>query len=278
MYGMRAIQCDSLAKKNVCAIKAADYVDYGRRRIADGVKPSTVNHDMSGIRVVLRHAMEVWEMDEVTLVAWQRAKTQMDKQGIVGKSAPRDRRPTPEEETQLRAHFTKQNEGRYSETDMVDVFDFQLASGRRISETCRMRVKDVDQEKRLAWVYNLKNPKGKGYHAQYPLLGKAWEIVKRRIDAMSNPHPEARVFPYNAKTCSQRFTLAKKALGIENLRLHDSRREALSRLFEAGYSVPQVQKVSLHTNPSLLLGTYTKLPPDDPHRGPAGNRHSAEQR
>jgi integrase len=161
---------------------------------------------------------------------------------------------------------------------MVTVTEFSYHSARRISETCRLRYGDVDTAKKTCWVYDLKNPKGKGENAEFPLLSRAWELVEQRMKFIEaevsdlEERKKVRLFPYHAKTCSQRYTLAKKALGIKGLRLHDNRREAISRLFEQGFGVPEVAKVSLHKNPTLLLGTYTALRPEDLHRGPASKR------
>lgn len=277
LYAYGAIQREEIGKKNALKLKALDFIDYGKRRKAGGASPATISHDMSHMRVVLRHAKEVWEIEGVTLDAWQIAKTQMDKQQIVGKSSPRDRRPTLEEIAKLRDFFGQQNAHPNTDIDMLDVIDFQIASGRRISETCRIRRKDIDVEKRLCWMYNLKNPKGKGFHAQFPLLGDAWVIVERRLASMP-ADPEARVFPYNSKSCTQRFIDAKAKLGIVGVRLHDCRREALSRLFEEGFEVQEVAKVSLHKNPSILLGVYTNIPPESLHKGPASKREAAPSR
>lgn len=125
-------------------------------------------------------------------------------------------------------------------------------------------------EKRTCLVRDLKNPKGKGYHGVFPLLGRAWDIV------MAQPRltdkPSERIFPFNPKTCSARYTLAKAALGITGLRLHDSRRHKFSGMLEQGYSVAQVQQVSLHTNANILLGSYVTTDPASVHNGPAAMR------
>ncbi len=43
-----------------------------------------------------------------------------------------------------------------------------------------------------------------------------------------------------------------KAAGVEGLRLHDLRAEAVSRLFERGLSLPQVRAISRHKSTALL--------------------------
>jgi hypothetical protein len=50
-----------------------------------------------------------------------------------------------------------------------------------------------------------------GTKKEFPLLEKAWEVVKsrKRIDLSD---PEERIFPYAATSASAKHTLAKKKL------------------------------------------------------------------
>lgn len=82
--------------------------------------------------------------------------------------------------------------------------------------------------------------------------------------------PTERIFPYNSKSVGASYTRAKKALGIENLRFHDNRRESASKLFEAGYGVAEVMTQTGHKTPAMLMRVYQKLKPEDLHKGPAG--------
>jgi integrase len=115
-------------------------------------------------------------------------------------------------------------------------------------------------------VRDLKSPSGKGVNDSFPLLGRAWDIVQ------AQPRTSDRIFPYRWKSASISYTTAKNRLGIKGLHLHDNRRDCISRMFEQGYNVPEVAKLSLHRNPTVLLKTYTALKPEDLHRGPASKR------
>jgi integrase len=55
--------------------------------------------------------------------------------------------------------------------------------------------------------------------------------------------------------------LVKRA-GIQDLRFHDLRHEAVSRLFEAGLSVPEVALISGHKD-YRMLARYTHLKADN---------------
>jgi integrase len=277
-YTLRRLQEEAIGKVDAASLKPTDLLDHGRARKAKGIQAPTINQDITFLRGVVRDAVELEQLPQESLLAFMKAKRRLEKEQLIGKSRARTRRPTDDELSRLLEHFTKQNEHPRTETDMVTVTEFSYHSARRISETCRLRYGDVDTAKKTCWVYDLKNPKGKGENAEFPLLSRAWELVEQRMKFIEaevsdlEERKKVRLFPYHAKTCSQRYTLAKKALGIKGLRLHDNRREAISRLFEQGFGVPEVAKVSLHKNPTLLLGTYTALRPEDLHRGPASKR------
>ncbi len=88
-----------------------------------------------------------------------------------------------------------------------------------------------------------------------------------------NPeNPDERIFPFNAKSVGAKYTLAKKALDIKNLRLHDNRREAASRFIEGHesfdnikHSIPEAMVLTGHKNPNMLIRVYTRLKAKDLH-------------
>ena len=271
-YTLRTIQGSPIGAKSPEDLKAVDFLEHCKRRKAAGVQPQTISHDVGYLSGMLKYAVEIWEHPEAELAyaAYRKAKPQLIREQLIAKSMPRDRRPTQEELERLLARFAQDpKKPRKNIIPMVPVVKFSYLAGRRISETCRILWADIDHEKRTCMVRDLKNAKGKGFHDTFPLLGEAWDIV------MAQPKVSDRIFPYNPKSCGAKYTLAKKALGITNLRLHDNRRHCFSHLFEQGYSVPEVQKVSLHRNATILLKNYTALRPEDLHLGPASRRVAA---
>lgn len=265
-YTLKRLARSPIGELRLEELKPQDFLDHCRARKAAGIQPQTVMQDMTYLSGVLKHAVQVWDVPEGCLSAYKKAQPLLVKQQLIAKSTPRTRRPTPEEIAALLAFFDQQAKHKNTKLPMRAIVEFSLKTARRISETCRIRWDDLDTEKRLCLVRDLKNPKGKGFHDSFPLLGDAWDLV------MAQPRKDERIFPYCAKSCGASYTRAKKQLGIKDLRLHDNRREKISRMFEEGYSVPEVAKLSLHRNPHLLLRVYTVLKPEDLHRGPASKR------
>ena len=272
LYTLRTVQRAPIGAKLLNEIRPVDYLNHAKMRKAAGVTPQTIAHDIGYLSGAIKYGVEILEVPDAELAyaAYRKAVPQLKKEQLIGKSMPRDRRPTQDELDRLLAYFAiAPKKPRKNVIPMVPVVKFSYLAGRRISETCRILWADVDMEKRTCMVRDLKNSKGKGFHDTFPLLGEAWDIV------MAQPRDNERIFAYDPKSCGAKYTLAKKALGIVGLRLHDNRREAFSRMFEAGFSVPEVQKVSLHRNAVILLKNYTALKPEDLHNGPASKRVSA---
>ena len=281
-YTLSRIQRSPMGEKQLSTLKAMDFIEHCTARKASGVIAATILHDMTCLSGVLKYGHEILEIEdaEKAYKAWKKAKPQLMKEQLIGKSTPRTRRPLQEELDILIAHFSAPPKIKMEKLIyMVPIIKFSYMTARRISETCRLTWGDVNHEKRTCIVRDLKNPKGKGFHDEFPLLGEAYDIVMAQPRLTENPNE--RIFKYCAKSCSAKYTRAKKALAklhpgmFLDLHLHDNRRETVSRLFEAGYSVPEVGKVSLHRNPTVLLGTYTALKAEDLHRGPASKRVAA---
>lgn len=267
-YILMKVQRSPIGEVRLADLKAQHFVDHCRLRIAGGVQPQTVKQDVVYLAVVLRHAVQIWDAPESCFAAYTKARPLLAKQRLIGVGHPRTRRPTDDEIDRLCAYFDEQAKHKQTRIPMRAIVEISRLTARRISETCRIRWEDLDVEKRTCIVRDLKNSKGKGFHDVFPLLGKSWDIVM----AQPRIEGEPRIFPFVAKSCGASYTRAKKALGIKGLRLHDNRRDCLSRMFEEGYSVPEVAKLSLHRNPSLLLKVYTVLKAEDLHKGPASKR------
>jgi integrase len=76
-----------------------------------------------------------------------------------------------------------------------------------------------------------------------------------------------RLFPVSANAFRLAWERCKRRAagqepGIEDLRFHDLRHEAVSRFFEFGLSVPEVATISGHKDPRMLF-RYTHLKPAD---------------
>lgn len=268
LYTIKLIQRYPIGKIYADALTAVDYIEHIKLRLAGygddkPVKPQTVKHDVDQFGLVIERAVRYWKIPGVSLEPLKDAKYIAQEEGLVGKSKPRDRRPTEDEISRILAAAQERMAWRTTKIPLPVIFEFAYTSGRRISETCRMVWGDVNGADMTVWVRNMKDPKQKeGNHVETPLLGRAWDIVMAQPRLTDDP--DERIFPYNPQSCGAAFRAVCDKLGIKDLRLHDSRRECASRAFEGRltgikYSVPQVQLITGHKRPDMLLNTYTKL-------------------
>jgi integrase len=233
---------------------------FAQERKDEGAGPYTINMDLSKLGTVLRYAGSAKGLmlpDAIGL-----ARPLLKHMGMIGGGGMRERRPTEDELTRV-VEFMRAGRGPV----YADSVLFAVATAMRRGEICALRWDDVDEEKRLALIRDRKDPRKKAGNDQWvPLLGEAWEILRRQ------PKGE-RVFPLNPTTLSKYFTEACRELAIPDLHFHDLRHEGASQLFEQGLAIEQVALVTGHKSWSMLR-RYTQLKPEDLHQAAAARMES----
>ncbi len=119
----------------------------------------------------------------------------------------------------------------------------------RRGELVALRWSDVDFTRRVACLADTKN----GESRTVPLSPTAIQILQNLPRQING-----RVFGMTADSITQAFERACTRAGVSGLRLHDLRREGVSRLFERGWSIPDVACVSGHKTWSQLA-RYTSI-------------------
>jgi integrase len=253
---LKRLENHAISKKRVHGLRVADYIEHAMERRDEGAGPATVGNDLVWIGQVLKSARGSLDID-ADLQLLNDARHELRTRKLLQKSRYRDRRLTAGEETALLNHFGR---SRYrSIIPMADVMAFALATARRQDEIFRLRRPDLDREKGIAWLDDVKHPRLKrGNRRSFRLLPEAWAIIDRQPEHADDD----RVFPFNHRSAGSEFTRACKLLALENLHFHDLRHEATSRLFERGYSIQEVAQFTLHESWTTLK-RYTHLKPED---------------
>ncbi|RUR46240.1 tyrosine-type recombinase/integrase [Vreelandella populi] len=247
-----------LARVQITELSSEQIIDHAQMRRRSGVKASTTSLDITWLGIILKTAAAAWRMP-VNLSEFESAKLLLRSKGMISRPESRDRRPTLEEIEQVRAYFQRSQKIRPSAIiPMEDIMDFAIASARRQEEITRLTWDDLDEVAMTCWVRDAKHPRQKwGNHKRFKLTHAAMAIIQRQPRLKEEP----RIFPYSAKSIGTRFRAATAAKGIEDLRFHDLRHEATSRLFEAGYEIVEVQQFTLHESWDVLK-RYTHLRPE----------------
>ena len=281
-YALRAIQRRPIGSKKFETISDEDIIEYAESRRKAGVCPATVNQDityLAGVFKYARHWKDCRAGAASLLLAIETARKFLVKHQFIGKSVPRKRIPTDEEVMKLLAYYMEPKRAKRMKIRMPDVMAFGLASTRRRGEICRLMHGDIDWERKdkegnptpMYMIRDLKHPTKKtGNHKWFPLFPELAEIVKRQ-PRIRPDDPTERVFPFNPASVTLSYIQAKKACGIENLRLHDNRRAAITRFLALLKNPHLVKQISGHettvilervydaSDPALLHGVLAKL-------------------
>ena len=238
-HALRSLRQDEIAEMACDAITSTHIVDYARRLGEGGRLPQTVGGYLS-------HLSAIFAVGESALGAplneleMTKALAACKRLGLVAKSTLRDRRPTVDELDRIMAKLSLRDP-RKNSPDMLRIVPFAAYSGRRQEEITRMRWDDL-QEGRIL-IRDMKDPEKKiGNNVWCTLVPEAEEIIR------STPRVGPLIFPCAAISVSMAFTKAVKMAEVDDLRFHDLRHEAASRLFEQGWTIPQVSGVTGHRN------------------------------
>jgi integrase len=127
-----------------------------------------------------------------------------------------------------------------------------IETGMRRGELVSMGWKDIDLQRRTVFLRDTKN----GESRMVPLSTKAVSILQglREIAGKAS----GPVFSLQPHSVTQAFQRACERAGIRDLRFHDLRHEATSRLFEKGLNMMEVSSITGHKTLSMLK-RYTHL-------------------
>ena len=132
------------------------------------------------------------------------------------------------------------------------IVEFAIETGMRRSEILNLRWENISDQQRIASLLDTKN----GSKRDVPLTQKAAKVIA------SLPARTDNVFPTTDYAIRHAWDRLVRRAGIEDLRFHDLRHEAISRLFEIGLSVPEVALISGHKD-YRMLASYTHIRVED---------------
>ena len=128
-----------------------------------------------------------------------------------------------------------------------------IETGMRRSELLGVRKLHFDPVSMTLHLPETKN----GSSRTIPLSPSARDILTK-----STAKNEDRLFPISASALGQAWKRLTRRAGIADLRFHDLRHEAISRLFEKGLAMPEVALISGHRD-YRMLQRYTHLKAED---------------
>lgn len=212
-------------------------------------RPQTVKTFVSHLSGIFGLARPAWgyQLDERAI---HDAVVAARRLGMTAPASERTRRPTLDELNRLMDYFEDREEVEKRRAPMTEIVLFAIFSTRRMGEIVRIDKRDLDGPEHI-WVRGMKDPrKAGGRDTLVRLPAEAQVLIGTR--------PEGTLYDYSNWRVSTLFTEACRFLGIDDLHFHDLRHEGISRLFELGWTIPQVAEVSGHRS-WVSLKRYTQM-------------------
>lgn len=259
-YVLESLLNYDISQVIVSKLSPNDLIQHCQFRLNDETKPTpqTVYHDITYLHSVVKRARQVFKVN-ANLSYHEEAVPELVSMKLIGRSGKRNRRPTREELKLLEEGLIEREKSRSSKIPYSDILQFSILSAMRVGEITNLQWSDVDHENKTIIVRNRKDPRRKeNNNWEVPLLGEAYSILLNQKKRVISDKPNL-IFPYDPRSISAGWQRVRNKLGIKDLRYHDLRREAASRLAEQGYDIRTVARITGHKNLNILYDVYSTM-------------------
>jgi integrase len=215
-----------IASRRLAQINNSDLCSYRDQRLRQ-VKRNTLVREFGLLRTVVSTAIDEWGITVDNPLKSFHIKREPDQ---------RLRRLSRDELEQL---ISAECNNPYTKPMIL----LALETAMRLGELLSLKWSRVDLDRGFAELQKTKN----GHGRMVPLTAAALFVLsnlERDVDV---------VFPVKSGTLKQSWVRLVKRAGISDLRFHDLRHEAISRLLEKGLTIPEAASVSGHKTASMLL-------------------------
>ena len=242
------LQRMDISKFTLTTLRSSNIASWRDALVKDGKAPTTIRNLATIISQVYETAKFEWGMEGLHNPV----------KGVpMPKHRPgRDRRlvkhADPEEDEE--AKLLKACEASNSHW-LRPIVIIALETGMRLGEILSMKRPNINYDTAVVHLPDTKN----GTTRDVPLSSRALKALQ---EMPTSTDEEKRVFPLTTHSLEHHFKKARKAAEIENLRFHDLRHEATSRLFERGLDIMEVGHITGHKTLDMLR-RYTHLKASD---------------
>ena len=235
---LKAIMRRPIAKENMATLTSAKIAKYRDARLQE-IKPSTVIRELAYFSAIINHARREWGLSIPNPVLGVRKPAQP--QG-------RNRILTYEEERLLLdACKPLANRNIYTRPFVILAIETAMRRGEILS----LHWENINYAKRTAYLSLTKN----GESRTVPLSTRAivtLQALPRSIDG--------RVLPVNFAALETNFKRARERAGLKDLRIHDLRHTAATRLAEKLPNLLELSAVTGHKSLAMLKRYYHPNP------------------
>ncbi len=233
-----------IVKRMLAELRTSDFAKYRDQRLELGITNSTINRELSSMRVAIQTSIDEWD-------CWI-PENPVKSSVKLTENPARERRLETGEYEKLMIACKRNTKWSSPSIFWCPAINFAIETAMRLSEQMLLNWKHVDMEKRTAFL-PAEITKTKRSRT-VPLTDAALAVLKE-----VPRHIQGKVFPMSLNYHNRGWRALCKRAGIIGLRWHDLRREATSRMFERGLSISEVQSITGHVTMQMLT-TYTQHP------------------
>lgn len=231
---LKAILRKPIARVNVLLLNSSRISKYRDERLQE-VSTGTVIRELAYFSSIINHARREWDINIANPVLLVRKPP--SPQG-------RNRILSHEEEVKLlQACEPKANRNIYTRPFII----LALETAMRRGELLSLRWDNIDYSKRTAFLQLTKN----GDSRTVPLSIRAMEALQVLPISI-----DGRVLPINFAALENTFKRARERAGLNDLRIHDLRHTAITRLAEKLPNLIELSAVSGHRSIAMLKRYY----------------------
>ena len=237
---LKAILRRPISRVNILLLNSSRIAKYRDERLQE-VSAGTVIRELAYFSSIINHARREWNINIANPVLL--VKKPPSPQG-------RNRVLSRQEEVQLlHACEPKANRNIYTRPFVV----LALETAMRRGELLSLRWEDINYQKRTAYLQLTKN----GDSRTVPLSIRAIETLQALPISI-----DGRVLPINFAALEANFKRARERVNLEDLRIHDLRHTAITRLAEKLPNLIELSAVSGHKSLAMLKRYYHPNPED----------------
>ncbi|EIK1335783.1 site-specific integrase [Salmonella enterica] len=242
LYRMNVINRYDIANMLMHEITSVDISNYRDERLGTVHEKTKKSISGNSVRLELAFLSSVFKLAQVEWGVCNSNPVSAVRKPKIGKG--RERRLLKSEERKISKHFEQ------CDHQVYVIFNLALETAMRQGEILGLLWENVNLSIGVAHLPETKN----GTWRDVPLSKKARELLLHM-----NPKAHGRIFSFTSNSFKSKWRKNILILKIEDLRFHDLRHEAISRLFELGtLNMIEVASISGHKSLSMLK-RYTHL-------------------
>ncbi|GGC84663.1 tyrosine-type recombinase/integrase [Undibacterium terreum] len=244
---------NDLCHRTLAKLKGADFARYRDARREQGRAENTIRLELQLINHIFETARKEWGMEGLP--------NPLDNIRKPSGSRARDRRLVEGEYEQIYSRLSSSG-NRY----VVHAFDLAIETSLRKSTLFGLKWEWINLESQMIkFPFDVKSPGNKGVPQILPISKKAVSVLlalhPKDVNGTLSENVKGLVLDTTPNAAMCIWKLAMKSLDIPDLRWHDLRHEAASRLFEKGMHPMEVASITGHKSMQMLK-RYTHLKPE----------------